>query len=120
VYPQIERTTKAIAEGVAELAREAGVAMTTNQVGSMFTWFFTPGPVTDYGSAATSDTEAFGRFHRRMLEAGVWLPPSQFEAAFVSAAHGPLEVEQVLEAARGALATADERRPARGCGSPCS
>ena len=104
VYPQIDRVTKAIAEGVAELAREAGVAMTTNRVGSMFTWFFTPGPVTDYASAATSDTAAFGRFHRKLLEAGVWLPPSQFEAAFVSAAHGDAEVEVVLEAARGALA----------------
>ena len=104
VYPQLERVTREIADGVAALAREAGVAMTTNRVGSMFTWFFTPGPVTDYATAATSDTAAFGRFHRRMLEAGVWLPPSQFEAAFVSAAHGPAEVERVLDAARGALA----------------
>jgi len=104
VYPQIERATKAIAEGVAELAREAGVPMTTNRVGSMFTWFFTGEPVTDFASASTSDTEAFGRYHRRMLEAGVWLPPSQYEAAFVSAAHGSMEVERVLEAARGALA----------------
>ncbi|HEX9201011.1 MAG TPA: glutamate-1-semialdehyde 2,1-aminomutase [Acidobacteriaceae bacterium] len=104
VYPQIERATKAIAEGVAELAREADVPMTTNRVGSMFTWFFTGEPVTDFASASTSDTEAFGRYHRRMLEAGVWLPPSQYEAAFVSAAHGSMEVERVLEAARGALA----------------
>jgi len=104
VYRQIDRVTKAIAEGVAVVAREAGVAMTTNRVGSMFTWFFTPGPVTDYDSAATSDTAAFGRFHRKLLEAGVWLPPSQFEAAFVSAAHGAAEVEAVLTAARGALA----------------
>ncbi len=104
VYPQLERATKAIAEGVAELAREAGVAVTTNRVGSMFTWFFTGGPVMDYATASASDTAAFGRFHRRMLEAGVWLPPSQFEAAFVSTAHGPLEVERVLESARGALA----------------
>ncbi len=104
VYPQIDRVTKAIAAGVAELAREAGVAMTTNRVGSMFTWFFAPGPVTDYATAATSNTVAFGRFHRNLLEAGVWIPPSQFEAAFVSAAHGDAEVEVVLEAARGALA----------------
>ena len=104
VYPQLERVTREIADGVAALARVAGVAMTTNRVGSMFTWFFTDQPVTDYRSAATSDTAAFGRFHRRMLEAGVWLPPSQFEAAFVSAAHGPAEVERVLEAAREALA----------------
>jgi glutamate-1-semialdehyde 2,1-aminomutase len=103
VYPQLERVTAAIAEGVGELAREAGVALRTNRVGSMFTWFFTGEPVTDFASAARSDTEAFGRFHRRMLEAGVWLPPSQYEAAFVSAAHGDAEVEMLLEAARAAL-----------------
>jgi glutamate-1-semialdehyde 2,1-aminomutase len=104
VYPQLERVTKSIAEGVAELAREAGVPLTTNRVGSMFTWFFTPGPVTDFTAASASDIAAFARFHRRMLQAGVWLPPSQFEAAFVSAAHGPAEVELVLEAARTVLA----------------
>jgi glutamate-1-semialdehyde 2,1-aminomutase len=104
VYGQLERVTREIAEGVSELAREAGVAMTTNRVGSMFTWFFTGEAVTDFSSAAGSDTEAFARFHRRMLEAGVWLPPSQYEAAFVSAAHGEFEVGMVLEAAQGALA----------------
>lgn len=103
VYPQLERVTQSIAEGVAELAQQAGVPLTTNRVGSMFTWFFTTGPVTDFASASASDTAAFARFHRRILEAGVWLPPSQFEAAFVSVAHGPTEVELVLEAARGAL-----------------
>ncbi len=104
LYPQLERVTKEIAEGVANLAQQAGVPLTTNRVGSMFTWFFTAGPVTDFASASASDTAAFARFHRRMLEAGVWLPPSQFEAAFVSAAHDPVEVEMVLEAAHSALA----------------
>jgi glutamate-1-semialdehyde 2,1-aminomutase len=103
VYARLERVTREIAEGVGELARETGVAMTVNRVGSMFTWFFTRQTVTDFATAAGSDTEAFARFHRRMLEAGVWLPPSQYEAAFVSAAHGALEAERVLEAARGAL-----------------
>jgi glutamate-1-semialdehyde 2,1-aminomutase len=103
VYPGLERTTAAIADGVAGLAREAGVEMTTNRVGSMFTWFFTGQEVTDFESAATSDTARFGRFHRAMMDAGVWLPPSQFEAAFVSTEHGPAEVEFLLEAARGAL-----------------
>jgi glutamate-1-semialdehyde 2,1-aminomutase len=103
MYPRLERVTREIAEGVGELAREAGVLVTTNRVGSMFTWFFTGEAVTDFASAATSDTEAFARFHRAMLEAGVWLPPSQYEAAFVSAAHGAPEVGRVMEAARGAL-----------------
>jgi glutamate-1-semialdehyde 2,1-aminomutase len=103
VYQQLEKVTKAIADGVAAIAGEAGVSMTTNRVGSMFTWFFTASAVVDFASAATSDTAAFARFHRKMLEAGVWLPPSQYEAAFVSSAHGDAEVEIVLEAARTAL-----------------
>jgi len=103
VYNGLESTTVRIAEGVAGVAREAGISLTTNRVGSMFTWFFTDRPVTDFASAATSDTAAFGRFHRAMLDAGVWLPPSQFEAAFVSTAHGEAEIGMVLEAARKSL-----------------
>ncbi len=103
IYPTLERTTAAIADGVAAIAREGGVELTTNRIGSMFTWFFTAQPVADYADAARSDTAAFGCFHRAMLESGVWLPPSQFEAAFVSAAHGQREVEMTLEAARTAL-----------------
>jgi glutamate-1-semialdehyde 2,1-aminomutase len=104
VYPHLDRVTQSIADGVAELARKAGAPLTTNRVGSMFTWFFTGDPVTDFASAAKSDSEAFARFHRRMMASGVWLPPSQFEAAFVSTAHGEAEVELVLAAAREALA----------------
>jgi len=104
IYRRLEKTTAAIAEGVAAVAREAGVTLTTNRVGSMFTWFFTGERVTDFAGAATSDTAAFGRFHRAMLEAGVWLPPSQFEAAFVSTTHGVREVEMVVGAAKKALA----------------
>jgi len=104
VYPALERRTADIADGVAQIAEQAGVKLTTNRIGSMFTWFFTAGPVTDFASASNSDTEAFGRFHRRMLESGVWLPPSQFEAAFVSTAQGPAELAWILEAAQSALA----------------
>ena len=103
IYPGLQATTAAIADGVAEIAREAGVPLATNRLGSMFTWFFTGTAVTDFGSAASSDTQAFARFHRAMLDCGVWLPPSQFEAAFVSTAHGPDEVELLLAAAREAL-----------------
>jgi len=98
IYPALEKTTAAIAEGVARIAREAGVALTVNRVGSMFTWFFTPDAVTDFATAAASDTEAFGRFHRSMMESGIWLPPSQFEAAFISTAHGQAEVDLTLAA----------------------
>jgi glutamate-1-semialdehyde 2,1-aminomutase len=103
LYTGLDRVTAAIADGVAKIAAELGIAMTTNRVGSMFTWFFSPENVVDFTTAATSDTAAFGRFHRGMLERGVWLPPSQYEAAFVGAAHGPQEVEKILDAAREAL-----------------
>ena len=103
VYNGLDDTTARIAEGVARIAHEQGIPLTTNRVGSMFTWFFTDQNVSDFTGAATSDTVSFGRFHRAMLDAGVWLPPSQFEAAFVSTAHGEAEVGEILEAARAAL-----------------
>jgi glutamate-1-semialdehyde 2,1-aminomutase len=99
VYPRLESTARALAEGVAAEAASAGVPLTLNRVGSMWTWFFTAGPVTDYAQAALSDTAAFGRFHQAMMNAGVWLPPSQFEAAFLSTAHGPEEVAATIAAA---------------------
>jgi glutamate-1-semialdehyde 2,1-aminomutase len=103
VYPRLEATAKAVAEGVAAEAASAVVPLTTNRVGAMWTWFFTSGPVTNYEEAAKSDTAAFGRFHRAMLDAGVWLPPSQFEAAFLSTAHGDEEVSATIAAARQAF-----------------
>jgi glutamate-1-semialdehyde 2,1-aminomutase len=104
VYGGLERHTAAVAAGIAGAAREAGVAVETNRVGSMVTWFFTGSPVTDFTTAAASDTEAFGRFHRAMLDQGVWLPPSQFEAAFLSAAHTDADIAFTIEAARKAFA----------------
>jgi glutamate-1-semialdehyde 2,1-aminomutase len=71
----------------------------------MFTWFFTNGPVTDWDSAAKCDTEAFGRFFRVMLENGIYLPPSQFEAAFLGVAHTESDVKQTIAAAKQAFAT---------------
>jgi glutamate-1-semialdehyde 2,1-aminomutase len=108
VYPRLEATSKAVAEGVAAEAARAGIPLTTNRVGSMWTWFFTKGPVTNYARAARSDTQAFGRFHRAMLDRGIWLPPSQFEAAFISAAHGDAEVKATIAAARAAFASLHE------------
>jgi glutamate-1-semialdehyde 2,1-aminomutase len=103
VYPQLEATAKAMTEGVAAEAARAGLSLTLNRVGSMWTWFFNPGPVTNYAQAARSDTAAFGRFHRAMMDQGVWLPPSQFEACFLSAAHGGAEVAATIAAARQAF-----------------
>ncbi|MGO8719222.1 MAG: glutamate-1-semialdehyde 2,1-aminomutase [Acidobacteriaceae bacterium] len=106
VYPQLEKTSAAVADGVATIAREAGVSLTTNRVGSMFTWFFSGEAVTNYESASRSDTKQFAAFHRAMLEAGVWLPPSQFEAAFLGIAHGEEEIRATLAAAKDAMAAA--------------
>jgi glutamate-1-semialdehyde 2,1-aminomutase len=72
----------------------------------MFTWFFTRGPVTDWTSASKSDTEAFARFFRAMLDNGVYLPPSQFEAAFLSAAHTEADIRRTISAAKQAFALA--------------
>jgi glutamate-1-semialdehyde 2,1-aminomutase len=107
VYPRLGATAKAIAEGVAKEAARAGVALTVNRVGSMWTWFFTGNPVTNYAQAATSDTAAFGSFHRAMLEQGIWLPPSQFEAAFLGTMHGEAEVLATISAARAAFESQD-------------
>jgi glutamate-1-semialdehyde 2,1-aminomutase len=103
VYPRLEATSKAVAEGVAAEAASAGVPLTLNRVGSMWTWFFTANPVANYEEAAKSDTTAFGRFHNSMLNAGIWLPPSQFEAAFLSTAHGDEEIAATIAAAREAF-----------------
>jgi glutamate-1-semialdehyde 2,1-aminomutase len=103
VYPRLEAMAKAVTEGVLAEANKAGVPLTLNRVGAMWTWFFTSGPVRNYEEAAKSDTGAFGRFHRAMLDRGVWLPPSQFEAAFLGAAHGEAEIETTISAAREAF-----------------
>jgi glutamate-1-semialdehyde 2,1-aminomutase len=103
IYPQLEAAARAVAEGVAAEAALAGVPLTTNRVGAMWTWFFTPDPVANYDEAAKSDTAAFGRFHRAMLDQGVWLPPSQFEAAFLSTAHGEAETSATISAAHTAF-----------------
>lgn len=103
IYDKLDKLSADLVAGVSAAAKEASVPMTHNRVGSMFTWFFTPGPVTDWESAAKSDTEAFARFFRAMLDNGVYLPPSQFEAAFLSAAHTERDVQQTIAAAKQAF-----------------
>jgi len=103
-FERLEKISSAIAEGISSAARDAGVPVVLNRVGSMWTVFFAQEPVYDYRSAKKSDTSKFARFFHAMLDQGVYLPPSQFEAAFVSLAHGPAEVSRTIEAARRALA----------------
>jgi glutamate-1-semialdehyde 2,1-aminomutase len=104
IYSRLDKLSGDLVAGVAAAAKSAGVATTANRVGSMFTWFFTPGPVTDWDSASRSDTEAFARFFRNLLDAGVYLPPSQYEAAFLSAAHTEEDIQKTVAAAKQAFA----------------
>ncbi|HEU4415305.1 MAG TPA: glutamate-1-semialdehyde 2,1-aminomutase [Candidatus Angelobacter sp.] len=103
IYPQLEERSAKLVDGVLAAAREKGVALTANRVGSMFTWFFQAGEVHDWDTAAQSDTAAFGRFHQAMLEEGIYLPPSQYEAIFLSAAHSQSDIQQTIAAAEQAL-----------------
>src|SRR5271165_2157045 len=103
LYRQLDEMSGKLVAGVLEAAKEVGVAMTANRVGSMFTFFVTDRQVTDWDSAATCNTKKFGRFHGALLEAGVWLPPSQFEAAFLSAAHTQSDIDDTIAAASEAL-----------------
>jgi glutamate-1-semialdehyde 2,1-aminomutase len=104
IYPRIEKLSGQLVDGVMTAARDAGVALHANRVGSMFTWFFKQGPVTDWDSASKSNTEAFGKFFRSMLDQGVYLPPSQYEAAFLGATHTGEDVERTVQAAKLAFA----------------
>ena len=92
-----------LAAGLAQAAREAGVAVQVNAFGSLLTPFFTSTPVRDYQSALAANTTAYGAFFRGMLKRGVYPPPSQFEAWFLSAAHTDLHVRKTIAAARGAM-----------------
>ena len=99
VYENIDRKAKMLAKGVAAAAAAAGVTITINRVASMVTFFFHPGPVTDWDSAAKSRTDVFAAFFRAMLERGIYLPCSQYEAAFVSAALTDEDIEATVKAA---------------------
>jgi glutamate-1-semialdehyde 2,1-aminomutase len=103
IYPQLESLSAKLVEGVAAAAKAANVPLQFNRAGSMFTWFFTSEPVTDWDSASKSDTKAFGKFFRAMLDAGIYLPPSQYEAAFLSVAHSEDDIQKTITAAKKAL-----------------
>jgi glutamate-1-semialdehyde 2,1-aminomutase len=100
VYPRLEALGRQLQEGIEGAARRGGIPVTVNRVGSMLTAFFTGDVVTDFASAKRSDTERYAKFFHAMLERGVFLAPSQFEAAFVSLAHQSGDLDAVAEAAR--------------------
>lgn len=104
LYERLEALGAQLELGLGDVLARAGVAGTVQRVGSMITLFFHAGPVRNWSEAATSNRERFGRFHASLLERGVYWPPSQFEAAFISGAHTASDIDETIEAARAALA----------------
>ena len=102
-YPRLDALGAALEQGLRRAADKAGVELTVNRVGSMLTGFFCAGPVQDYASARRADTKRYARFFHGMLERGVFLAPSQFEAAFVSLAHTDADIELAARAAEEAM-----------------
>lgn len=104
-YEQLDRVTKRLANGLLQIAKDNGHAACSGQISGMFGLFFTNGPVHNYEEAKLSDSAKFSRFHRGMLEHGVYLAPSQFEAGFTSLAHTDEDVDHTLEAAQAVLSS---------------
>jgi glutamate-1-semialdehyde 2,1-aminomutase len=105
LYENINELATRLTCGIEEAFRDAGVSAQVNSIGSLATIFFTPQPITNYHDAKRSDTNLYARFFREMLQRGVFLAPSQFEAAFVSAAHAPADIERTISAVKDALKT---------------
>ena len=109
-YEKLEATSRRLADGLVALADEIGIELTTHVAGGMFGFFFHPGPVRDYDDARKANAERFRRFFAAMLERGIYLPPSPFEACFASLAHRRSEIDVTLDAARHALRSAAAAR----------
>jgi glutamate-1-semialdehyde 2,1-aminomutase len=103
VYQKLERTSARLADGLRQAAHENGAAVQINRIGSMFTVFFNKQPITNYQTAKTSDTVQFGKFFHALLDRGVYLAPSQFEACFVSLAHTRDDIAKTIQAAGAAF-----------------
>jgi glutamate-1-semialdehyde 2,1-aminomutase len=104
-HARLAEATDLLVDGLEDAARESGIPLASNRVCGMFSLFFTgDGPVTDYRRVMASDAARFRRFFHGMLEAGIYLAPSAFEAGFVSAAHGEAEIAATLDAAHGVFA----------------
>mmetsp|Transcript_531 Transcript_531/g.669 ORF Transcript_531/g.669 Transcript_531/m.669 type:complete len:187 (-) Transcript_531:574-1134(-) len=103
-YEHLDKITKKLINGILDAAREHGHAVCGGSISGMFGFFFTEGPVNCFADAAKSDTEKFGRWHRAMLERGIYLAPSQYEAGFTSLAHTEEDVDATIAAAREVFA----------------
>jgi glutamate-1-semialdehyde 2,1-aminomutase len=99
----LDTITKRLINGILDAGKETGHAMCGSSISGMYGFFFTEGPVNNFEDATKSDTEKFGKFHRAMLERGIYFAPSQFEAGFTSLAHTEADIDQTIEAVRDAL-----------------
>ena len=104
VWESMEKTGAQLVAGLQTVAKKADISITANRLGTMFGLFFQEGPVTNWETAVQSDTERFGRYFQAMLANGVYLAPSQFEAGFISTAHGEAESNATIAAAETAMA----------------
>ncbi len=102
IYSRLETSAKRLCDGIQQVLRERDIKQTINQIGSMFTLFFNPNPVTDYASTVKSDTARYAKFHNAMLKAGIYMPPSQFEACFLSTEHKAGDIDRTINALRKA------------------
>jgi len=103
IYQDLEKKTLYLTERISECVEERGIPFTLNQATGLFTLFFTEGPVKDYRTAKMSDTKRFAQFFIGMMEQGIYLPPSQFEAWFISLAHTQKDLDRTIEACHTAL-----------------
>lgn len=99
-YEHLEKVTSKLIEGILKAGKEAGHAVTGGNISGMFGFFFTEGPVNNFSDASKSDTKKFAKWHRLMLERGVYLAPSQYEAGFTSLAHSDADIEKTIEIAK--------------------
>ena len=104
-YEYLDRITNRLINGLLAIGKETGHAMCGGSVSGMFGFFFCEGPVHNFEDAKKADTVKFGKFHRAMLEQGVYLAPSQFEAGFTSLAHTDEDIDRTIEAARTVLSS---------------
>jgi len=103
IYKKLEEQSAALAQGIGEAAKKAGIPLTQTRVGSMLTSFFMSGPVTDWNTVKQADAKRYGQFFHKMLEQGIYLAPSQFEAAFLSTAHSTRDIEFTIKAVHSAF-----------------
>ena len=104
-YKELERKSKKLVDGIVAAGKANGHAITGGQAGGMFGWFFVDGPVLSFSDAEKSDGAKFGRWHKAMLERGVYLAPSRFEAGFMSLAHTDEDIDNTIAIANEVMKT---------------